>query len=206
MSDHISNWINAYLDGELRGKRLYLVETHLDECPECQAELASLQALSGMMKETLLPEFPSAERFAANVTLRLPRKQTYSLSRTALEVTWWLTPVTLAIAWIFLHTTLVLSNWVGAAGGVGLLNSPDSAWLVSSAPQTTWLTSLLSNIGLLNSNSLQALDIFEGFAGSIIVQIGIAILYVGWTATWWARPRRRGYGQPLANGNGSLVK
>jgi len=206
MSEHINKWINAYLDGELSGKRLAQVEIHLSECAECQVELASLQALSNALNDASLPKFLSAERFAANVALNLPRKQTKSLSRSALEITWWLMPVALTFAWLFIHTTLVLTNWVGAAGGLGLLNNPTAAWLIPAAPQETLFTLVLGQFGMMNSSGLELLDAFEAFADSIVWQVAIALLYVGWIATWWARQRRRGYGQPLANGSGSPVK
>jgi anti-sigma factor RsiW len=48
MSTHVSEWLNAYHDGELRGNRLQYVETHLAECELCQAELESLDNLSDL--------------------------------------------------------------------------------------------------------------------------------------------------------------
>jgi hypothetical protein len=48
------------------------VEAHLAECELCQAELESLESLSDLLHEVRAPEFTSAERFAAQVNLRLP--------------------------------------------------------------------------------------------------------------------------------------
>ena len=36
MSNHVSEWLNAYFDGELTGKLLHQVEDHLAECEACQ--------------------------------------------------------------------------------------------------------------------------------------------------------------------------
>ena len=48
MSNHVSEWLNAYLDGELKNGRLHQVEEHLATCEACQAELESLQGLSAL--------------------------------------------------------------------------------------------------------------------------------------------------------------
>jgi anti-sigma factor RsiW len=210
MTDHINNWINAYLDGELQGKRLALVESHLDECAECRDELASLQALSGLLHEAPLPDFPSAERFAANIALNLPRKSETPLTRTVLEIAWWLTPVALAAVWIFAQTTLLLSDWIGAANGLGLLDTTATAWLAPAAPQETLLSALISQAGLLSDSGVQLLQstaaLFDSTLAQVIWQVSIGLLYLAWIATWWARFSRRGYGQPLAAGSRPQVK
>lgn len=75
MNTHINQWLAAYHDGELRGRRLAQVEAHLAECPDCQGELEQLQALSALLAEA--PEAPSlttTDRFAAQVGLRLSRR------------------------------------------------------------------------------------------------------------------------------------
>jgi anti-sigma factor RsiW len=75
MSKHITEWLNAYLDGELHGSRLHQVEIHLTECQVCQTELESLERLSSLLQEVPAPEFTSPERFAAQVNLLLPHEQ-----------------------------------------------------------------------------------------------------------------------------------
>lgn len=210
MTEHVINWINAYLDGELHGRRLAQVESHLDECAECRAELASLQALSTMLREAPLPDFPPAERFAANVVLGLPRKPETSPARKALEIAWWLAPVALTAAWVFVQTTLLLSDWIGAAGRLGLLDTSASAWLVPAVPRETLLSALLLQTGLLGGSGVQWLRSVSAFFGSalaqVIWQVSIGLLYLAWIASWWARLGRRGYGQPLAAGSRPQVK
>ena len=39
MSDHVIDWLSAYLDGELKGGRLQRVEEHLAGCRACREEL-----------------------------------------------------------------------------------------------------------------------------------------------------------------------
>jgi anti-sigma factor RsiW len=210
MSDHVTNWINAYLDGELHGQRLAQVETHLNHCAECRTELASLQTLSSVLHEAPLPDFPPAERFAANLNLNLPRKPETSLSHTALEWTWWLAPVALTAAWVFVQTTLLLSDWISTAGRLGLLDASASAWLAPAAPRETLLSALLSQAGLLGGSGValfqSAAAFFDNTLAQVIWQVSIGLLYLAWIASWWARLSRRGYGRPFVAGSRPQVK
>ena len=65
MSNHVIEWLSAYLDGELKGKQLHQVEEHLAECEACQAELDSLQGLSSLLQE--VPEAEVAPAIIENV-------------------------------------------------------------------------------------------------------------------------------------------
>ena len=42
MSNHVTEQLNAFVDGELKGKQLRQVEEHLVTCEACQTELESL--------------------------------------------------------------------------------------------------------------------------------------------------------------------
>ena len=66
MSNHVTEWLSAYLDGELKGRQLQQVEEHLAECEACQAELDSLQGLSGLLHEV------PVRRVHSQRTFRLP--------------------------------------------------------------------------------------------------------------------------------------
>ena len=121
MSDHVIELLGAYLDGELSNGQLRKVVSHLDECQACQEEYQALQALSATLHAAPLPDFPSSERLAADVALRLPRKPVKPISRRALEIGWWLAPVGLIVTWIFISTTILVSNVVTTASNFGLL-------------------------------------------------------------------------------------
>ena len=56
MNEHVTPWLGAYHDGELRGRRLQQVETHLAHCAACRAELEELRALSALLQESPVPE------------------------------------------------------------------------------------------------------------------------------------------------------
>jgi len=194
MSDHILDLLGAYLDGELHGAQLRKVEAHLDECRSCLEEYQLQQALSVTLQDAPLPDFPAAERFATGVALRLPRTQVKPVRQKVLEFGWWLAPVGLILAWIFVSTTLLVSNMIATAEELGLLSSV-SAWLVSGSGAGTYWSGTLGQIGLLAGNSLQWAEVTEAFTRNALPQavwqVSIALLYLSWMAIWWARHMRQ---------------
>lgn len=194
MSDHIFELLGAYLDGELHGGQLRKVESHLEECQNCRKEVQSLQALSAVLHLAPLPDFPAPERLATDVALRLPRTPAKPMSRKALEFGWWVAPVGLLLTWIFLSTTLLLSNVVTTANELGLLSSA-SAWLVSGSAAEAYWSGTLGQFGLLAGESLQWAEATEAFTRTTLPQItwqvSIALLYLSWMAIWWARHTRQ---------------
>ena len=200
MSRHITEWLNAYLDGELHGSRLQHVEAHLAECQACQSELQSLERLSGLLHKVPTPEFTSPERFAAQVNLRLPHQQTATRGKRILEVGWWMIPVGLLGAWIFINTSFLVSDILSAANNLGLLTGI-SDWLFFSSSGEAYWSSTLGQFGLLSGNSLDWVASTEAFTRTSIpqisFQISIALLYLSWIAIWWARYQRQAHGQLL---------
>lgn len=200
MSNHVSEWLNAYHDGELHGKRRHEVETHLAECERCQAELESLHSLSGLLQEVRAPEVVSVERFAAQVNLRLPRSQTVVARNRINELGWWMIPVGLLAAWAFVNTAFVMSDILTTAGRFGLLSGM-SEWLASGASNDIYLSTTIGQMGLLSSNGLNWAESLETITRvsvpQIILQVSIALLYLSWIAIWWARRTRQGIGQLL---------
>src|SRR5260221_103068 len=85
----------------------------LAECKACQAELDSLQSLSGLLQEVPAPEFPSPERFATQVNLLLPQKRTATPRNQLFEVGWWMIPVGLLAVWVFISTAVLLGDAMG---------------------------------------------------------------------------------------------
>lgn len=195
MSDHVTEWLNAYLDGELKGRRLHQVEEHLALCDACRAELESLQGLSTLLQEVPAAEFASHERFVSQVNLRLPQRQVKSRSRRVSEVGWWLIPVGLLTVWIFISTAILVSDLVTAADTIGLVDSA-STLLVSGQNNTAYWTSTLGQIGLLEGDSLQWAESTESITRNVLPQFiwqgSIALLYLAWIAIWWARQTRQG--------------
>jgi predicted anti-sigma-YlaC factor YlaD len=197
MSDHILELLGAYIDGELNGGQLRKVEAHLDECQSCLEEYYALQALSATLQAAPMPEFPSPERFAAEVALRLPRRAVKPMRNRVLEIGWWLAPVGLIATWVFISTTILVSNVVTAANEFGLLNS---AGLFSGSSNAAYWSATLGQFGVLAGESLQWAELTETFTRTtvpqFIWQISIALLYLSWMAIWWARHSRQGSANP----------
>ena len=200
MSKHITEWLNAYLDGELHGSWLQHVEAHLAECQACQSELQSLERLSGLLHKLPTPEFTSPKRFAAQVNLRLPHQQAATSGKTILEIGWWTIPVGLLASWIFISTAFVLGDILSAASNLGLL-SGISEWLGSGSSNNVYLSTTIGQMGFLSDNGLNWAEATEMFTRislpQISLQVSIALLYLSWIAIWWARHTRQGQGQLL---------
>lgn len=199
MSKHVSEWLNAYYDGELHGRQLKLVEEHLAECESCQAELESLQGLSDLLHEVQTPELVSPERFVSQVNLRLPHEQRTVVSqKRVMEFGWWMIPVGLLATWAFVSTTFLVSDILSAASGLGLLSGM-SAWLASGPSNDVYLSTTVGQMGVLNGSGLNWAETVETFTRmslpQISLEISIALLYLSWMAIWWTRHTRQGSGQ-----------
>jgi hypothetical protein len=200
MSKHVTEWLNAYLDGELHGGRFHQVETHLAECLACQAELQSIEKVSSLLREVPSPEFISPEKFVAQVNLRLPRQRATTTEKKILEVGWWMIPVGLLASWVFINTSFLVNDILSAANNLGLFTSI-SGWLVFGSSNEAYWSSTLGQFGVLSGNTLEFVASTEIFTRTslpqIILQVSIALLYLSWIAIWWARHTRREHGQLL---------
>ena len=202
MSEHMTEWLNAYYDGELNGRKLHQLEDHLAECESCRAELESLTALSGLLSEVPTPESIPVERLAAQINLRLPRGQKVSSSRQVTEAGLWTIPIGLLAAWVFIGTAFVLGDVLSVAGDLGLLSGL-AAWLASGPSNDIYLSATLGQAGLLSGNGLNLAETAETFTRlslpQISLQISIVLLYLSWMAIWWSRHTRQ-QSQPLIEG------
>ena len=195
MSDHVIEWLSAYLDGELKGRRLLQVEEHLSQCEACQSALDSLQGLSALLQQVPVLEFTPNERFVAQVNLRLPHTQPKAARRYLIEAGWWMIPIGLSMAWIFFNTAVLVSDLISAADTFGWLDSSATLLVSDSTDNTIW-TSALGRMGLLDGEGLQWVQLTEDFTRNVlpqfIWQVSIAMLYLAWIAIWWARRPREG--------------
>jgi hypothetical protein len=200
MSNHVTEWLNVYFDGELTGKRLFQVEEHLAECEACQVELESLEKLSGLLHKAPVPEFTSSERFAAQISLRIPHKQVKVSRNQIIDVGWWMVPVGLLTSWIFISTAFVLNDVLSAASNFGVL-SGISEWLGSGISNSVYLSTSIGQTGLLSGTGLNWAEAAETFTrasfSQIILQASIALLYLSWLAIWWAHHQHQGRSQFL---------
>ncbi len=200
MSKHVTDWLNAYLDGELKSSQLQQVEAHLVECQACRDELESLARLSSLLHEVPAPEFIAVERFASQVNLRLPHRRTPAPKNKVAEIGWWMIPVGLMGTWVFMSTAFLVSDIVAAANDLGLLVGVSNWLAFGSAGEASW-SATLGQFGILSGESLNWAASTEALTRMslplIIVQVTIALLYLSWLAIWWARRWRREHGQLL---------
>jgi predicted anti-sigma-YlaC factor YlaD len=200
VSEHVTEWLNAYVDAELRGNLLVQVEKHLAECRSCRAEMESLRQLSSLLGEILVPKFSSPERFAAQMKLRLLHGLPKSTKLKVQEVGWWMIPVSLLIIWVFISTAVMVNNVISTAGAWGLVKSAP-AWLAASSFNGAAWSGRLAEAGLLYGNSLKWAEEMEVFTRHIlhpiVWQVSIALLYLDWIAIWWVRYRQPGNARPL---------
>jgi hypothetical protein len=178
------------------------VEEHLAACEVCQAELDSLQSLSGLLHEGPAPEFPSPERFATQVNLLLPQKRTAPPQNQLFEIGWWLIPVGLLAVWVFISTAALLVDAMNVAKNFGILDSTTASF-ISAPSETVVVTSTLGQFGMLPGNSLQWAETTENFTRGlfpqIVLQVAVAFLYLTWLAVWWTRHTRQ-MSEPLLEG------
>lgn len=176
MSNHITQWINAYHDGELTGRRLQQVEDHLLQCGTCKSELDQLQALSALLQASFAaaPPLTTPERFAGQVNLRLPRRAPLTPRQQALRTLWHLIPVGLFAAWAFIQTGLIVLAVVMGALSFGIGLGPVSEWLPTGA-NNLWVVITLN----------------------LVLLVAIGLMAWSWLAGWWVMNRQ----QPELNGN-----
>ncbi len=200
MSKHVIEWLNAYLDSELKDSQVQQVEAHLVECQDCRAELESLARLSSLLHEVPAPEFTPPERFAAQVNLRLPRRQTSAPKSRIAEIGWWVVPAGLVALWIFIGTSFFVSEILSVANNLGILGNA-SNWLALDPASQTYLSAAFGQFGLLGETNLDWAISTEIFTRSsllqITLQVSVSLLYMSWLAVWWARRQRQGQDQLL---------
>jgi anti-sigma factor RsiW len=171
MNPHVTEWLAAYHDGELPPNRQHQVEKHLEECPTCRAELDSLNELSSFLKADPVPPHTPAQRFAAQVGLRLPRAARASLSPTLPNAggppRWALAvPLALIMVWAFLQAALFVTAFILTAGNV-------------LGPQAALFSSWITSVGLFETGLYLLLF-------NTVLLVGIAILWSAWMALWLA--------------------
>jgi hypothetical protein len=197
MKDHITQWLGAYLDGELRGLRLRWVESHLKECAVCRSELETVSRLRALLQESPAVESSTPpERFVAQVGMRLPRRQEQPPARRALEWGWRLVPVGLLFLLAFVQSVFTIGGVVQIALRLGL--GGDLGGYVLAAP--TGGPSIPDLSGFSQSSVSGAVGIIEGLLRSgggiallpivyVCVLAVIGLLYWSWLASWWVRQR-----------------
>ncbi len=184
--------LNAFLDGELRGRRLQKMQTHLASCEACQNELKELRLVSNLLQAGAAPEALPTERFVSQLTLSLPRRPQRDRSLRPGSLTGWLVPAGLLGAWYFVQTVFALTNMITAANMTGLLGNAER-WL-GGWQMSIWFSAAanlfggqavgtLPTLSLLNNVSVFGANLLSGF----LWQAVIVLFYWAWLFIWWLR-------------------
>jgi hypothetical protein len=190
MNEHVTPWLGAYHDGELKGHRLRQVEGHLSQCTACSAELDQLQMLRELLQENPIAEgLMPAERFVAQVGLRMVRRPEKPPWQRVLETGWRLAPAGLIGAWAFVQAVFIVAGiaLIVLQVGVGI-----DVLGLEGVPRDTWLTAGLGFLGAeLSDASWTVLHLLntlgQGVVLYLIATIVIGLVYWSWLATLWAR-------------------
>ena len=190
MNGHVDQWIDAYLDGQLPAVRHKQVTQHLAECGHCRMILEQRRSLS-----TLLQEAPPAagvkpaEQFVSEVNLKIRTRRAPVIQRVSFPLAWQLAPVGLLIAWAFIQTVSILSSLLGFIPGAEALLQRE----VSSLPATSGIIGSLGRLGLDALSLFGPISLLDwSWLTSLVLLLMIAVLYLGWLATWWAHSREQG--------------
>lgn len=197
MGNHVHEWLNAYHDGELHGRKLARVEDHLGHCPECQQALAELESLSALLQADPLPKPSiSPEQFVAQVGLRLPRQPQVG-SRTQKQrrpLSWYWAFAPLAIMGMiwFLQSVTLVTNLLTVVEVLGI-NPQAVSWLLpaQTAPHNP-----------LQSASMFALDLGVPFDANLFISLILPLILAGgyllWLALWWIKQEQEEISQTVS--------
>jgi hypothetical protein len=156
--------------------------------------LKALQCLSALLHESpaaegLLP----ADRFVAQIGLRLPRRPTKPVWQRTLETGWRLTPVGLVGTWAFIQAVFLVA---GITLIVLQISGIDILGLQQAGHGETWLTAALGYVGVgLDNTTMTILKVLDMLRAGIVfyltATVAIILLYWSWLASLWARRRHQ---------------
>jgi predicted anti-sigma-YlaC factor YlaD len=160
MNGHVTQFLAAYHDGELNQRLNKRVVDHLAECPDCRSELERLETISDLLQAapslTMMPE----DRFTAQVSLRLSRRQDEPERQLLERWLWRVIPLMLVGIWVIAQAVF----WTTALVQTALPLSPAAASLGSLQLGSPWTIVMISLV-------------FTAVCG---------LLFLSWLAAWWA--------------------
>jgi anti-sigma factor RsiW len=177
MSEHIDLWLDVYVDGELSAEQRQRVNTHLLQCDRCRCLVAQRKSLSTTLQDMpAVHGLKSETRFVAEIGLQMGDRRSV-LSPNLTSWLWYLVPLTLLLAVVFIQTVTLLTTAVSAfpeANQVlqGSMSVMQSTLAIPLLTGTTF--EMVSGIGILD----------WGWAAGLISLAVIGILYVSWLAGW----------------------
>jgi hypothetical protein len=191
MDKHVVEWLGAYQDGELQPDLASLVRDHLAVCGECRQELASLEALSGLLR-SLPVSAPDPVKAATLLKAQLPDRVETISDQPTREAIWWFLPTLVVVTALILQIAtqmtlfMLVADWLGFGYGLeelfpGLAQTTTSTLSWSSLLSLSLQGDPTAILGLMNSVR-QSVDFL--FAG-ITWQLALAFLYTAWMVVVW---------------------
>jgi hypothetical protein len=195
-NEHLEKWIGPYHDGELKGRRLRMVEKHIQACSFCQEELGSFQSLSSIIQDTPgVVEHIGPEAFVSKVLFQLERKPERILIHQVLHSGWRLAPAGLLGTWAFLQAVFIVSGLLS----FGLNLTPEGknfiGWLPSQGDVNSFNFFNLFDLGILNFGGVgfDLLGDSNIIGARILLYLGLMVvgglLYISWLTSWWVIQR-----------------
>lgn len=213
MSEHVSEWIGAYHDGELPPGRAAEIEAHLEGCAACRRELEELRVLSALLQlDPAGASLESEHRVDAAARQIMPRLQTLLQGKDpswlgVLRFLWQMTPLGLFAAWAFSQAVVVVSGGLLIALNLfpraGELLLPQGQSGLLEGIQRWLAPSLVIDLGKVLITRLFALppvsvqggpfSVLTGLGPLVLIEMillfALAVFFAGWLASWWAYQR-----------------
>ena len=200
MSEHVSNILNAYYDGELNPNQMRKVERHLAQCSSCQEAYDDIVSTSAWLHQLPEPEMVPADKMAADIALLLPREQEKPRSQSNSSIIWWIVPIVLFSIWVLAGSTHIVSNVLITANEFGFI-AIDPALFTTQSINDLIFSSFIENLSTIVPKDLSWMIETQGFLRESIIRsvinLSIAMLYLSWIAIWRANQNRQGNGQSL---------
>jgi Putative zinc-finger len=193
MSEHVTELLGAYLDGELESGLEEQVRSHLVVCLECRQELAAVQSLSDWLRSDPIPVTDPAV-FVDRLEPQLPARPDKSSPGLNLQTIWWLVPLVALILGFVSRLVINLAGLLFFTGQSGILgdtirNLVTEGWLLFDAPSLITILSSLLDVNF--SAILPGVESFWQIAVALIEELawlGALLLVCGaWLVTVWNR-------------------
>lgn len=197
MNEHPTQWLEAFLDGELAPEKSAQIADHLGSCEICAGEMAKIERLGSMLREAprIQVDFPPLSlpgRTGIPGTSPISTKTDAGAARThanppRIGAGWLAAPLGVMAGWAFIQAAL----WI--SGGLLLLDETRQFFIAAPGSPSLWqqalsflllpgpFTWLQTLLGMLpGGTSWQLLSI------QIISSAACAVLLIGFLAGWFS--------------------
>lgn len=190
MSEHPSQWLEAYLDGELTQQKREQIAAHLSGCPTCSSELQNLRRLSSLLNEVPAIQLERPALVLPVQHVRISPASPAAPRQPAARHAWLVFPLVLVTVWAAIQ---VLATFAG-------LLRFDQTWTLSQLA-TDWsgvfqqalsfvlLPAPISWLGSL-FDLLPVVINWQVLAVQLVSSVACAVLLFGWLAGWFTIIRR----------------